>query len=408
MLAHPMYSVTKPLDRVAVEKRLVLFGLWEFVNGSRPASQNRLAREAAENVGALDLRQMALRHGLGAPDHMRIAGTGGSDDHGGIYGGSTFTLIPRVTSREELLEALAAGESEPDGEDGSVGKVAHTAFRLAGASLEEGKKGRAARILGRFDLPPRVLRLLRGASTAHGNKLLRYVPMLAKLDEAQIRSALASRYEDHIALALRKSRPGFPALDFLSSLGGFVDGHVYISPYIAAHGYFGRENEKAFELRDELDLCADRQDLEIGVFVDGMDGIHGVSTMYRSIQALAPERLRIVRCGAGAEQGTVSLRSIATLGVPLYDGLDLGVPSFLDILDHIAQEEYDSLHVADEGEFFEKLELLVDDAALRQRMGRAAREFATTLSWRAVLQGVLDIHLGLAEGSAPPRVPAES
>jgi hypothetical protein len=66
-LAHPMYSVTKPLDKVAVEKRLVLFGLWEFVNGSRPASQNRLAREAAENVGALDLRQMALRHGLGAP-----------------------------------------------------------------------------------------------------------------------------------------------------------------------------------------------------------------------------------------------------------------------------------------------------------------------------------------------------
>jgi glycosyltransferase involved in cell wall biosynthesis len=57
----------------------------------------------------------------------------------------------------------------------------------------------------------------------------------------------------------------------------------------------------------------------------------------------------------------------------------------------------------DEKEFFEKLELLVDNAALRRRMGRA-----TTLSWRAVLQGVLDIHLGLAEGSAPPRVPAES
>jgi hypothetical protein len=37
VLAHPMYSVTKPLDKVAVEKRLVLFGHWEFVNGSRPA-----------------------------------------------------------------------------------------------------------------------------------------------------------------------------------------------------------------------------------------------------------------------------------------------------------------------------------------------------------------------------------
>jgi glycosyltransferase involved in cell wall biosynthesis len=35
--------------------------------------------------------------------------------------------------------------------------------------------------------------------------------------------------------------------------------------------------------------------------------------------------------------------------VPLYDGLDPGVPSFLDVLDHIAQEEYDSLHVATPG-----------------------------------------------------------
>src|SRR5919112_3813091 len=110
-LAHPMYSDSGRLDRAAIEKRLVLFSLWEFVNGSRPAAQNRLARDVAESIGALDLRQMALRHGLGAPDHTRIAGTGGSDDHGGIYGGSTFTLIPRVTSREELLEALAAGES---------------------------------------------------------------------------------------------------------------------------------------------------------------------------------------------------------------------------------------------------------------------------------------------------------
>ena len=349
VLAHPMYSVATPLDGAAVEKRLVLFGLWEFVNGSRPASQNRLAREAAESTGTLELRQMALRQGLRVPDHTRIAGTGGSDDHGGIYGGTTFTILPRVAGREELLLALAAGECAPGGEDGSVGKVTHTAFRLAGAALEEGKEERAASILGRFDLPSRVLRLARRTPAAGENKLLRYVPVLARLDEPRIRSALASRYEDHVALALEESRLGFPALDFLSSLGGFVDGHLFISPYAAAHGYFGRENNKAIELRKTLDLGAEKKELKVGTFVDGMDGIHGVSTMYRSIQHLVPESLRLIRCGAGEEPGTISLRPIATLGVPLYDGLELGVPSFLDVLDHIAREDYDSLHVATPG-----------------------------------------------------------
>ena len=348
-LAHPMYGSLGPLDRAAVEKRLVLFGLWEFVNGSRPASQNRLAGEAARSVGAPELRQMALRHGLAVPPHHRIAGTGGSDDHGGLYGGTTFTLVPRVASREELLEALAAGESAPGGEDGSVGKVVHTAFRLAGAALEEGNDGGAARVLRRMGLPPWTRRLTKGGTPEQENKLLRYVPALAKLNEPEIRAALASRYEDHVALALKESRLGFPALDFLSSLGGFMDGHVLVSPYIAAHGYFGRENSKACELRDGLALRARRGDARVGVFADGMDGVHGVSTMYRSLLDLGADNLSVVRCGAGAEPGTFYLRPIATLRVPLYDELELGVPSLLDVLDHIEAHGYDSLHVATPG-----------------------------------------------------------
>jgi len=39
------------LDKTMIEKRLLLFGLWEFINGSRPASQNALtARIAAGDL----------------------------------------------------------------------------------------------------------------------------------------------------------------------------------------------------------------------------------------------------------------------------------------------------------------------------------------------------------------------
>jgi len=89
VLAYPVYAMPGPLGRDQMEKRLVLFGLWEFINGSRPGKQNWLARELAETVGPIELRQMALRHGLGTPEHRSISGTAGSDDHGGIYGGAT-------------------------------------------------------------------------------------------------------------------------------------------------------------------------------------------------------------------------------------------------------------------------------------------------------------------------------
>ncbi len=117
VLAHPMYGMPGPLSREDVEKRLVLFGLWEFMNGSRPAAQNRLAQEVRRDIGPFELRQMALRHGLEAPPHRRVAGTGGSDDHGGLYGGATHTVLSAgLRSVEELLGALAAGEVRPAGE----------------------------------------------------------------------------------------------------------------------------------------------------------------------------------------------------------------------------------------------------------------------------------------------------
>lgn len=355
VLAHPVYGVSGPLDRVGIEKRLVLFGLWEFINGSRPVAQNQLARDIAVSVGAADLRGMAHRHGLPVPPHGRVAGTGGSDDHGGVYGGTTFTLAFGIGSKEEFLEALRAGEIEAGGEDGSVGRISQTAFRLAGAAMSDGKERRAARILNRFALPAEALRRIKGAPPEGENKLLRYVPLLAGFDKARVRSTLSSRYEERVSLAFKDSGLGFPALDFLGSLGGFIDGHVFISPYIAGHGYFGRERKKAQELRCELGLDHRDRELRTGVFVDGMDGIHGVSTMYRSIEAVGASGLRVVRCGTGEGtgdangEGSVRLRCIATLRVPLYDGLELGVPSLLDVIEHIAEEEYDVLHVATPG-----------------------------------------------------------
>jgi glycosyltransferase involved in cell wall biosynthesis len=49
------------------------------------------------------------------------------------------------------------------------------------------------------------------------------------------------------------------------------------------------------------------------------------------------------------EDGFHFLRRVATLPVPLYEDLRLGVPSLLDVLDHVAEEDYDVLHVATPG-----------------------------------------------------------
>ena len=362
VLAHPIYGMPGDLDLGQVEKRLVLFGLWEFINGSRPARQNRLAREIAKSVGPLELRQLAARHGLSVPPHRKVSGTAGSDDHGGIYGGATHTIAPKVGSAKEFLEALAAGEVRPAGEDGSVAKITQTGFRIAGEALKKGDSGRAADVLRRFVLRPSLpgLRRFVRPSPALAEKLLEQVPRLSRLDEPFVRSALTSRYEDRLSGALEGMGSGFPLVDFLGSVGDLIDGHLFIAPYVGVHGYFGREKRKALALRHEV-FPERPENLRVGVFVDGFDAVHGVATMYRNIQALVTDgkgrSLRLVRCGdtpsgntvGATDRGVHSLRPVATLPVPLYHGLELGAPSFLDVLDHVAAEDYNVLHVATPG-----------------------------------------------------------
>lgn len=401
VLAHPIYGMPNPVTREGVERRLVLFGLWELVNGSRPAEQNRLAAEIAARTDAVELRQLATRHGLPTPPHRSITGTGGSDDHGGIYGGTAHTVAPEgITSTGEFLEAMADGEVWAAGNSGSVAGIVHTGFRIASQAFKEGD-GREDETLDRLAaraslaLPkamssavPSALPFFRPSGAAK-KKLMGYVPRLARLPEPKVKAALAGRYEARLSEALSGMGSGFPAVDFLSSVGDLIDGHLYVAPYVGVHGYFGRERSKAKSLRREL-FSGRPEAPNTGVFVDGMDGVHGVATMYRNLQARSEVRhdgrLRLVHCGSQAGEG-YSLRQIASLPVPLYDGFVLGVPSLLDVLEHIAEEGYDVLHVATPGPL--GLAALVSGIALglpvvgayHTEFGLYARALSGTLSW---------------------------
>jgi glycosyltransferase involved in cell wall biosynthesis len=247
----------------------------------------------------------------------------------------------------ELLRAMAAGEVRPAGEDGSVAKMAHTGFTLAGRASTQGEPGAAANAaVDGHDASPTPAR------SAEAEKLLEYLPFLVNLSGEQIRGILVGRYEKRLADALRHAGSGFPVLGLLSSVGSFIDGHLFIAPYLGIHGYFGRERQKTRALRRALRPGAEER-VTVGVFVDEMDEIHGVATMYRNLQRLADtprdDRLQLVQCGLGEDGGTVRLRPVATVPMPLYEGRLLGVPSLLDVLDHVAEAGYDALHVATPG-----------------------------------------------------------
>lgn len=332
VLAHPVFEAGRHLDPAMIEKRLLLFGLWETVNGSRPASQNRLAARIAAEVDATTLRQLAARHGLPVPPHRRIAATAGSDDHAGIGAGATYTELPRVATTADVLAALRAGEVWPAGEDGRVDKMVHAGLRIAALAHRE------------HGTPPDA------EPDGPEARLLQYLPLVSVVSGDRLRAAISGRYESRIAEALTRNGGGFPLLTALSRIGRLVEAHLFLAPYLGVHGYFGRERQKARQLRRALGKAEPRP-VAVGVFADDVDEVHGVATMYANLLRIGGEahgvRLEMVRCGdptTGAD-----LPAVAALPMPLYAGRTLGVPSLLDVLDLIADRDFDVLHVSTPG-----------------------------------------------------------
>lgn len=331
VLAHPVFEPGASLDRNAIERRMVMFPLWEFANGSRPAEQNRLTVELAAEADAVSLRQFAMRQGLPAPDHRRISGTGGSDDHGGIYGGATWTALPRVNTTADLLAAMRAGEVWPGGEDGSVAKMASTGFKIAGlASVERGAPAEQP--------------------SGSVGKIIESLPLLSVFSGTQVRRAIAGRYETWVSETLGQNGQGLPMIGALARIGNLVEAHMLLAPYLGVHGYFGRERQKTQALRETLDVPS-TEPLRVGLFVDDLGEVHGVSTFYRHIDQLAGETrdLEITLVGCGEVEAGATLKPIASVPMPLYGGRALAVPSLLDTLDLIAERRFDVIHVAAPG-----------------------------------------------------------
>ena len=95
--------------------------------------------------------------------------------------------------------------------------------------------------------------------------------------------------------------------------------------------------------------------LRVGVVVDDLDEIHGVATMYRNLERVSHDhpsaQVALVRCygDTASEADVPHMRAIAELPLPLYPGRALGVPSMLEVFDHLAAANYDVVHIATPG-----------------------------------------------------------
>ncbi len=107
-VAHGFYSVNRRLDMETLEKLMLLFDVFEGLNGARNLYGNETWQDILKNLTPGHLERLGKKYGI-APMHSDswIKGfTGGSDDHAGLFIGRTHTVSDGTLSKSAFIQAV--------------------------------------------------------------------------------------------------------------------------------------------------------------------------------------------------------------------------------------------------------------------------------------------------------------
>jgi glycosyltransferase involved in cell wall biosynthesis len=306
-------------------------------------------------------------------------GIGGSDDHAGVDIGRTFTEVPAARSPEELLAHLRRGDAEAGGEQGSAAKWTHAAMAIATRALVlanpgdpnalvPGMRGEvrterpdpaavlkmAERVIregsareGKVaaDIGPDDARCLLEAWLAGMGLDLRGRDLIAYLQSddfshADLYRRVRRLHDRHLRLAVEQGSAALGGGDLPAAAEAAFAALAPAVPYVPSTVFLGAEKAKLSN--------RDGGRRRVALIADGIASMHGVTHTIEQIRerGVPGFEVDVIGTDAGVDR---RLPAAAELALPFYAEISLGVPGLPDLVEVLADGNYDLVHVTAPG-----------------------------------------------------------
>ena len=386
-LAHPM-SVVSELRVEHYEQLLLLFALWETRNGSSTSLENRITSELVAASPTL-IPRFAEKYGR-EPVATVIRPVAGSDDHGGLDVGGTYTQIRLGAGETDPFAALLRRKAALRGTQGSTAKTAHTAISLLFRggdtdsrnwlsrtivrrgmrssipwSVLEGQRSRqlAGRFVGLAIDPPwrREGGTLRKAAASGAAEVIRSGALVSGgLHHERLASIAESTWERTVRDSFKELRgTGFSkeSLETWKTLG---QAQTLIAPYMLAATSLARQRIHARDVHREL---ADHgllapwpapDEPHVAMFTDTIEEINGVAAVLQPLVAFAEAQgwpFTMISCGDERVSKPTHevFRALDRFSFDVYEEFPLFVPPVLQLLHWCENNDVDVIHAATPG-----------------------------------------------------------
>jgi glycosyltransferase involved in cell wall biosynthesis len=394
-LAHPLYAQNEKLNLEIIERSLLLFTTFEIKNGCRAHRFNGFTKRLISSLSESVISRLSNKYDLkpyGAIPWIKGV-VGGSDDHSGLFIARAHTTVYDTPIIEDFIDAITAGDSWADGEDGGPLTMAHSLYGIAHSFYRErlGDRRRGATpfvsaLLDRFfnigddrgSFIERIrLFILKNlpASSNHTGKnfeeildsearlLLGDTEFLAGISNADsnrkifaITSRLANRLIFHYTNRLMTLPLNAGFFDYLNTVGTIGLVHTLISPYYLAFHHQHKGKELIRDLSKAIPEMHHKEAPEkIALFTDTLDEINGVAITIKRLISTARNRgieLTVITSGDSGEESVEGVKKFPSVGdfvLPEYPELKLNFPPILDVMDFVEREGFTRIHVSTPG-----------------------------------------------------------
>ncbi|HVT88481.1 MAG TPA: glycosyltransferase [Tepidisphaeraceae bacterium] len=407
-VAHPIYRQNDMLERWHVERLLLLFKGFECLNGAHSSLHREAFEPLLDRLTRQEIARLSETHGLEPrwPQPWVKARTGGSDDHGLLNVGRTWTEFPTgTTTTGQILDCLREGNCRAGGEAGSSAKLAHTFYSVAvryysrhimspgdqpniATSLLQAIAGErpapSKSKLAWMGIKHKVRKIFRRSTPASdpvaGTNLLKKLFLTSAWQQfkkqPQIRQTLDAglpplgEHEQMFDLVSNINRDVMQGLAAAidrsiddASFTGLFDtiGAILAQQFVLLPYYFAvfHQNKERHLLRQitRLGQKKNERTLRVGLFTDTFDEINGVGRFLQDMneQAQRSGRNLIIHtcapspCIAMHGPGRKNFGPLLSREMPYYPQLQLGLPPVLDILEWSDRQQFDAIHISTPG-----------------------------------------------------------
>lgn len=380
-VAHATYDQDRLLRFEHIEKLVVLFDVFETINGGSDSQNNLLLHRYLQNLSQEALEELQAKHQLTpmSSDPWVKGYTGGSDDHCGILIGSAFTQSVSLTPYE-FLEAIKNKKSLGNGMHGSfetyaTGVIKHIHdYRLnrdgkysttkMSEFLDLFFSGTEGNLMKRFK-KSQSLRYLKKKNSKTHQALHRLLKQISEDADHDISKKIPNAYihinELHdemfgsVVTALTKHIPNGDIFKGFQRLSTLFPMTLLAAPFIGSM----RHQVLKTDIKRSLLVKTNQHYTEKALwFTDTIDDLNGVSVSLRQIAMHGNEQgyqLKLVTCvdlatlSSPLPHNTLNLTPIKKVRVPGYEQQTIGFPSLLSMMRKISLEQPDQIIISTPG-----------------------------------------------------------